>query len=151
MSRTTADRRRGPGVDRLSAAGPPVRVVVFHQPAWSCSRHGSAPAVDARWGPVLERHRVTLVLNGHDHTYQRFTSAHGVTHIVTGGGGAALYPVGSGCRTPHSAAAASRRHFTAVEVTATRVTVTAVSDDGAVLDRIVLPVPRPSGPHGPSR
>ncbi len=129
--------------DRLSAAGPPVRVVVFHQPAWSCSRHGSTPAVDARWVPVLERHRVTLVLNGHDHNYQRFTSAHGVTYIVTGGGGAALYPVGSGCRTPHRAAAASRHHFTAVEVTATRVTVTAVSDDGAVLDRVVLPVPRP--------
>ncbi|MFR0357402.1 metallophosphoesterase family protein [Streptomyces sediminimaris] len=130
---------------RLSAAGPPVRVVVFHQPAWSCSRHGSTPAVDARWVPVLERHRVTLVLNGHDHNYQRFTSAHGVTYIVTGGGGASLYPVASGCRTPPRAAAASHHHFTAVEVTAAHVTVTAVRDDGAVLDRVVLPVPRPSG------
>ena len=128
--------------DRLSAAGPPVRVVVFHQPAWSCSLHGSTPAVDARWVPVLERHRVTLVLNGHDHNYQRFTSARGVTYIVTGGGGAALYPVASDCRTPHRAAAVSRHHFTAVEITATRVTVTAVSDAGAVLDRVVLPVPR---------
>ncbi|MDH6453864.1 MULTISPECIES: metallophosphoesterase [unclassified Streptomyces] len=129
--------------NRLSASGPPVRVVVFHQPAWSCSLHGSTPAVDARWVPVLERHRVTLVLSGHDHNYQRFTSAHGVTYIVTGGGGASLYPLASGCRTPHRAAAAARHHFTAVEATATHVTVTAVGDDGGVLDRVVLPVPQP--------
>jgi len=120
-----------------------VRVVVFHQPAWSCSRHGSTPAVDARWTPVLERHRVTLVLSGHDHNHQRFTSVRGVTYIVTGGGGAPLYPVASGCRTPPRAAAASRHHFTAVEATATGITVTAVGDDGGVLDRTVLPVPRP--------
>jgi hypothetical protein len=130
--------------NRLSAAGPPVRVVVFHQPAWSCSRHGSTPAVDARWVPVLERHRVTLVLSGHDHNYQRFTSTHGVTYIVTGGGGAPLYPLASGCPTPHRAAAASRHHFTAVEATATHVTVTAVGEDDSVLDRVVLPVPHPT-------
>jgi len=47
------------------------------QPAWSCSSHGSTPEVDRCWVPVLERYRVALVLNGHDHNYQRFVSAGG--------------------------------------------------------------------------
>jgi hypothetical protein len=124
---------------RLAAPGPPFRVVVFHQPAWSCSTHGSTAAVDSRWVPVLERHRVALVLNGHDHNYQRFTSPRGVTYLVTGGGGAALYPVRTGCPgTPPRAAAAARHHFTAVEVTGRAMAVTAVTAAGTVIDRAVL-------------
>jgi hypothetical protein len=123
----------------LSDPGPPVQVVVFHQPAWSCSLHGSTPDVDRQWVPVLERHRAELVLNGHDHNYQRFTSPHGVTYVVTGGGGASPYPLENGCRTPHRDAAASQNHFTAVEINAKSVTITAVSTSGKVLDRTVVP------------
>lgn len=124
---------------RLSAPGPPFRIVVFHQPAWSCSHHGSTPAVDRRWVPIMERHRVALVLNGHDHNYQRFVSPRGVTYIVTGGGGAALYPVRTGCaETPPRAAAAARHHFTAVEIAGPTMTITAVDGGGAVLDRTVV-------------
>ncbi|HEX6468191.1 MAG TPA: metallophosphoesterase [Streptosporangiaceae bacterium] len=123
----------------LAAPGPPFRVVVFHQPAWSCSTHGSTAAVDSRWVPVLERRTVALVLNGHDHNYQRFTSPRGVTYVVTGGGGAALYPVRAGCPgTPPRAAAAARYHFTAVEVAGRTMTVTAVTADGTAIDRAVL-------------
>ncbi|HLZ38446.1 MAG TPA: metallophosphoesterase, partial [Mycobacteriales bacterium] len=68
-------RAQGRWLDReLSAPGPRHRVVVFHQPAYSCSRHGSTDDVVDRWVPILERHRVSLVLSGHDHNYQRFVS-----------------------------------------------------------------------------
>jgi acid phosphatase len=124
---------------RLAAPGPPFRVVVFHQPAWSCSVHGSTAAVDRLWVPIFERYRVALVLNGHDHNYQRYTSRRGVTYVVTGGGGAALYPVHDGCReTPDRAAAVSRHHFTAVQITGGTMTLTAVGNSGAVLDRAVI-------------
>ena len=33
-------------------------------------------------------------MNGHDHNYQRFPPVNGTTYIVSGGGGATLYPVG---------------------------------------------------------
>ncbi|GIH29108.1 acid phosphatase [Acrocarpospora phusangensis] len=103
---------------RLTAPGPRLRVVVFHQPAWSCSLHGSTPAVDKYWVPILERHRVALVLNGHDHNYQRFVSPNGVTYVVTGGGGAGLYPIKYGCPgLPRRAAARKRHHFVAVQIT----------------------------------
>lgn len=125
--------------DRLAAPGPPFRVVVFHQPAWSCSVHGSTAAVDRLWVPIFERYRVALVLNGHDHNYQRYTSRRGVTYVVTGGGGAGLYPLHTDCgETPHRAAGVSRHHFTAVQISGGTMTLTAVATSGAVLDRTVI-------------
>jgi hypothetical protein len=124
---------------RLSEPGPRFRVVVFHQPAWSCSNHDSTPEVDRRWVPVFERHKVALVLNGHDHNYQRFVSGAGVSYVVTGGGGKGLYRLDA-CQAgePRRVAMAMRHHFTAVEVRARSLTLTAVADDGAVLDRAVI-------------
>jgi 3',5'-cyclic AMP phosphodiesterase CpdA len=124
---------------RLSEPGPRFRVVVFHQPAWSCSNHDSDEDVGRVWVPVFERHRVALVLNGHDHNYQRFVSDQGVTYVVTGGGGKGLYrldrcPAG----TPRRVAAAFRNHFTAVEVRKRSLTLTAVAAGGAVLDKAVI-------------
>ena len=125
---------------QLAGPGPPLRVVVFHHPAWSCSRHDSTEEVTRRWGPVLERHRVALVLNGHDHNYQRFSSPAGVTYVVTGGGGKALYPLDDDCPagTPPQLGEARRHHFTAVEVRDGTLAVTAVASDDTVLDRAVI-------------
>src|SRR4029453_17703017 len=88
--------------DRLSAPGPELRTVVFHQPAWSCSSH--------------------------DSTYQRFVSPGGVTYVVTAGGGRQLYPV-DGCAkgAPERVAEVVRHHFTAVEVRDGSLAVTAVA------------------------
>ena len=123
---------------QLAGPGPPFRIVVFHQPAYSCGLHGSTPDVDHLWVPVLERHRVALVLNGHDHDYERFTSPAGVTYVVTGGGGQDLYPLIPCTGTPQENAKAQAHHFTGVEVTARSLTLTAVGTDGAVIDRAVL-------------
>jgi 3',5'-cyclic AMP phosphodiesterase CpdA len=125
---------------QLAAPGPRLRVVVFHHPAWSCSRHDSTEEVTRRWGPVLERHRVALVLNGHDHNYQRFTSPAGVTYVVTGGGGKELYPLDDDCPagTPPQVGEARRHHFTAVEVRDGSLAVTVVAEDDTVLDRTVI-------------
>jgi hypothetical protein len=135
------DRSQADWLDaQLADPGPDLRVVVFHQPAWSCSAHGSTRAVIDNWVPVLERHRVPLVLSGHDHNYQRFVSAAGVTYVVTGGGGRGeLYrleecPTG----TPRRAAAARRHHFTAVQVRDGSLALTAVADDDAVLDQAII-------------
>jgi hypothetical protein len=124
---------------RLSEPGPKFRAVVFHQPAWSCSRHDASRQVDRQWVPVIEDHRVALVLNGHDHNYQRFVSGGGVTYVVTGGGGRQLYPLDA-CATggPERVAGLVRHHFTAVEVRDGSLAVTAVGTDDRVLDRTVI-------------
>ena len=124
---------------RLSEPGPPLRAAVFHEPAWSCSRHDGSERVERHWVPVLEDHRVALVLTGHDHNYQRFLSPGGVTYVVTGGGGGGLYG-GHRCAAapPRGAAAGARHHFTAVEVRDDSLTVSAVGTDGGVFDRAVI-------------
>jgi 3',5'-cyclic AMP phosphodiesterase CpdA len=125
--------------DRLADPGPELRAVVFHHPAWSCSRHDAHEKVGRLWVPIIERHRVALVLNGHDHNYQRFVSTGGVTYVVTGGGGRQLYRLDA-CATgaPRRVAAQVRHHFTAVEVHDGALAVTAVAEDDAVLDRAVI-------------
>ena len=44
------------------------RIVAFHHPIFSCSRHGSTLQVMDKWLPVITaRGNVNLVLSGHDH------------------------------------------------------------------------------------
>ena len=135
------DQRQGAWLDQhLAAPGPRFRVVVFHQPAYSCgSEHGSTRKVIRRWVPILERHRVALVLNGHEHDYQRFGSGAGVTYVVTGGGGKSLYPIRRSCSgVPARRAWAVRYHFVAVEVRRGSLELTAIAADGSVLDHATL-------------
>lgn len=123
----------------LSAPGPPLRVVVFHHPAYSCANHGSTASVISTWVPILEAHRVALVLNGHDHYYERFRSGNDVTYAVTGGGGAALYARNPACTgTPGSQATATRHHFLGIEVRGSTLTLTAVARTGETLDQVTI-------------
>ncbi len=60
-------------------------VVTFHHPIFSSARGRDNTELRRLWQPVLERSRVDLVLQGHDHTYAR-------SNLQTGAG--ALDPVG---------------------------------------------------------
>jgi 3',5'-cyclic AMP phosphodiesterase CpdA len=120
------------------------KVAVFHQPAYSCSRHGSSPEVDAVWLPILARDGVDLVLNGHDHTYQRFGPIHGTTYVVTGGGGAGLYyetdcPAG----TPQPDVHETVHNFVTLTTDESTLRLQALNADGRVIDRVTLNEPRP--------
>lgn len=89
--------------------------------------------------PILEQHQVALVLNGHEHYYERFRTANGVTYVVTGGGGRPIYPRLSPCT--HDAISqysAARHHFVAIEVDGTTLTLRAVSLDGTVFDQATI-------------
>ncbi len=92
------------------------RIVFFHHPPYTLGKHADDPIcaeVMRRLAPRLERAGVQLVLNGHDHNYQRFDPIRGTVYCVTGGGGGGLYPV-----TPHPrhAASAELYHFVRVDV-----------------------------------
>lgn len=63
--------------ETLAAPGPRWRIVVFHQPIYTCARPSDTEVLKAAWGPVLERRRVDLVLQGHDHCYSRLSSEAG--------------------------------------------------------------------------
>lgn len=47
-------------------------VVYFHQCAHStCSTHASDGGIDQFWTPVFDKYQVDLVINGHNHIYER--------------------------------------------------------------------------------
>jgi hypothetical protein len=124
---------------QLDRLGDRLVIVSFHQPALSCSRHGSTAPVGEQWMPRFEADGVDLVLNGHDHNYQRHLRG-GVTYVVTGGGGAGLYQVGE-CPAgtdPPLAFDDTHHHFLVMWILPGSVTVEARATDGAVLDRFVV-------------
>ncbi len=67
------------------------KFVFFHIPPYSSGPHGSDARVIEALTPLFEWYGVDLVFNGHDHDYER-SVVNGVTYIVSGGGGAPLYP-----------------------------------------------------------
>lgn len=77
VERELAAARLDPDVDFI--------VVVMHQCAFSSStKHGSDPGVQQAWFDVFRRHSVDLVLQGHDHTYERSHAMSGDDVVSTG-------------------------------------------------------------------
>lgn len=131
--------------DQLADPAPPLfTVAVFHQPVFSCGPHGRTAAVISHWYPLLDSGKVSLVLNGHDHDYQRFLSAEGATFIVTGGGGQPLYTLIPGCSAPEMRVGVVKHHFTGIEVYSDRMAVTAIDTDGKIIDRVDIPAALPT-------
>lgn len=52
-------------------------IVVMHQPVYTCARPEDTEPLKSAWQPLLERYKVDLVLQGHDHCYSRLTHAQG--------------------------------------------------------------------------
>ena len=107
--------------------------VFFHVPPYSIGAHGSDLEVRRQLCPLFTRYGVDVVFNGHDHNYYR-TKRDGVTYIVTGGGGAPLYPV-----TPSKGAIQGDKYESVnngvvCDVKGASVTLTALRADGTTLD-----------------
>ena len=69
-------------------------IVYYHHPLFNIGPEGSTTAMSDIWS-LLAQNNVSIVLNGHDHDYQRWIpldgtgqpSASGITEFVAGGGG----------------------------------------------------------------
>ena len=124
--------------EALSAATSPWRVVCLHHPVYSSGRHGPTAELVDRLAPVLTRHRVDLVLSGHDHHYERTEPIDGVTYVVSGGG---CKLTGVDPR-PFAAVAMSRLQFLRIRANRERLQARCVGVDGEVLDAFELPAQR---------
>ncbi|HYP26978.1 MAG TPA: Ig-like domain-containing protein [Blastocatellia bacterium] len=127
----------------LAATSQPWRIVYFHRAPYSSGEeHGSDLAVRQAFSPILEQGGVQLALTAHEHIYERTVPLRegpqgnqAVTYLVTGGGGARLYPVG---RNFWTAAARSAYHYVRGTLSGCQLTIEAVGLDGAVLDSYSL-------------
>jgi acid phosphatase type 7 len=87
--------------NKLSSDSRLCELVYFHHPRWSSGEHGSDPGMDGIWDAAVE-HGVDVVLNGHDHNYERFAqlgeggqpTSNGTRELVVGTGGASLRDIG---------------------------------------------------------
>jgi hypothetical protein len=67
-------------------------IVAMHHPVYSPGPHGSTPGFRPLLPRLFARRGVDLVLNGHDHLYSVTRPLRRIRYVVTGGGGASLYP-----------------------------------------------------------
>jgi predicted MPP superfamily phosphohydrolase len=73
----------------LQSAGDTWKIVYFHHPLYSSARsHGSDLALRATLEPLFVKYGVSVVLNGHDHVYERIKPQKGIAYFVVGSGGA---------------------------------------------------------------
>ena len=133
--------------DQLASTRGPFTVVAFHHPPITSGPHGALndDGTPREWPmaqgreflmPLFEQHGVDLVLNGHDHFYERSYSQ-GTYYVVTGGGGAPLYAVG-GNPNPHQQVARSVHHYVALDITSDELILTAIDAEGEEFDRFVI-------------
>ncbi|MBL9129440.1 MAG: metallophosphoesterase family protein [Verrucomicrobiales bacterium] len=130
----------------LATTTKPWKFVFFHQPIRTSGPHilddydanGRQDVLESRESlmPALAAGGVQMVFMGHDHTWERFAPLDGVHALVTGGGGAFLYPQYR--RDPGSAQYGSRHHFSRVSIRGTEMRLEAVGIDGGVLDRFTV-------------
>ena len=120
--------------DTLAASTSQWRIVALHHPLYSSGRHGSTIAARERLEPILARHRVDLVLAGHDHHYERTHPQNGITYVVSGGG-CKTTAVG---RSTFTAAAASILQFLVIDIEGDRLDCRCVRVDGRVADQFTL-------------
>ncbi|MCB9744476.1 MAG: metallophosphoesterase family protein [Alphaproteobacteria bacterium] len=121
-------------------------VAGFHKPAVSGhATRAPDPFALGLFVPALEAAGVPLVLQGHNHFYERFhpllegeltpRGEGGVTFITTGGGGRGLYDMKDDSR---RAVGIAEHHFLLGEVDDCRLKLTAIAKDGRVLDELSL-------------
>ncbi len=114
-------------------AGLTWRFVLLHQGLWSSGPHGSSKQLVAMDAPAMfARHHVDVVLSGHDHIYER-GDAKGVRYVVSGGGGAPLYPQEKAL--PSTRKFESAFHFVETTVTPDTVKMVVHRSDGSILER----------------
>ncbi|MBD9726824.1 metallophosphoesterase family protein [Streptomyces caniscabiei] len=100
-----------------AAKGVDFVVVFFHHCAYSTSSHASDGGVRDAWLPLFAKHQVDLVINGHNHVYERTDAVKGgevgrpvpvgastdptrdgTVYVTAGGGGRDLYGFPSGVK-----------------------------------------------------
>ena len=130
--RLDADQAEWLEADLTAHAAARWTIVLFHRAPFSSGEHGpDLPTRDA-FVPILTRHRVPLVVTGHEHDYERFRPKDGVTFIVTGGGGRGTRRLGEAAA--DSAFAAQVAHFVWIVVEPERIRLWAVDASGQTFD-----------------
>ena len=125
--------------DELQKSGEKWKIVFFHHPLYSSAgTHGSQVKLREVLEPIFVRYNVSLVLNGHDHTYERIKPQNGIQYFVEGSSGQ-LRPGDLRRGSPLTAYGNDReRTFMLMEVDGDALTFNTISGSGQVIDSGVV-------------
>jgi hypothetical protein len=128
------------------------KFVVFHHPVYPSHPWRDTPALREHWVPILDKHHVDFVLQGHDHAYQR-TYPLRDHHRVAGPGEGTIYLIAvSGdkfveCATrPYAEvrrSGVSTYQTFDIDPQSNRLTFRAWTQDGTIIDELCIDKPRP--------
>jgi len=125
-------------------------VVVIHAGPYTSMDDRSGNGQIRELLDLFAQKRVSLIVSGHDHYYERGTSSNGIPYIITGGGGAPLYEIGAPNGEPHTVEHnASVHHYVIVDVEGSELKITAMGLDGQPIDTLSLLPPQPPPPPAP--
>ena len=121
--------------DRLACSENAWQVVYLHHPLYSSGAHGSNLELRAVLESALVAGGADIVFTGHDHNYERTLPQQGITHVVTGGGGAQIRSVGS---SEFTAVSDADHHFLLARVADGTMRITAIASDGELMDNFAV-------------
>lgn len=122
----------------LAASRAPWKIVFLHVPVHASEDHGDHERLRAWLEPLLEEHRVRLVLQGHDHIYERSAPIKGTTFITVGTSGAGLHPRRDRPDDPRFAARLAAHGLLLGELEAGRLRLSFVDARGDTRDSVTL-------------
>jgi acid phosphatase type 7 len=122
----------------------PWKLVMHHKPIYSAAgNHGSELILQNTWAPLYDQHHVDLVINGHDHDYERTypmfakqvksSPAEGTVYLVAGSAGAELYDAGMKAWTAYSE---KTQNFVVLKIRAGELDLQAYRADGSPMDHL---------------
>jgi acid phosphatase type 7 len=133
----------------LARTRAPWVIAIFHRAPFSSGEHGPDLPTRKAFVPILTRHRVPLVITGHEHDYERLYPPGGVVYVVSGGGGRGTRRVHEGGE--YSAFAAQVAHFVYIVIEGERLRLWAIDASGQTFDTATLArAPRPAGTIRPA-
>ena len=124
----------------LKTSGSHWKIVFFHHPLYSSGeRHGSNLKLREVLEPLFLKYNVSLVLQGHDHFYERLKPQKGI-HYITQGGAAKLRAGNIRRNSPMTAHGFDTDNsFTLVEIVDDHMFVETISRRGAIVDSSIIP------------
>ena len=148
----TQARRQKDWLDRaLSRTKASWKLVMFHHPVYPSHPWRDSPAMREHWVPIFDKHHVDLVLQGHDHAYQRTYPLRDHRRVDTLGAGTIYVIAVSGDKFVEQASrdyvevgrsGISTYQTIEIDTDSNRLSYRARTEDGTVVDAFQLEKPR---------
>ncbi|HEX3448664.1 MAG TPA: metallophosphoesterase family protein [Isosphaeraceae bacterium] len=123
------------------------KFVMFHHPVYPSHPWRDSPAMREHWVPIFDKHHVDLVLQGHDHAYQRTYPLRGHRRVDTPGDGTIYVIAVSGDKFVEQAArdyvevgrsGISTYQTIEIDSPSNRLTYRARTEDGTIVDELQI-------------